>query len=271
MNTSNPIKIRLCLTVLFFSFLCSADTSNSVHIFVALCDNDSQGIVPVPKTLGNGNDPRNNLYWGAMYGTKTFLKKSSNWTLLSTSNAVSPHILERCVFKHKNGKTVLIADAYKGSSIKVCISDFFNAAAGNNPQTIKTTAGAAGLHGNANLVAYIGHNGLMEFSLPEPKMSTAVPHPRVIDTIVLACKSKPYFEQRLTRSGARPLLLTTGFMAPEAYTLEAALEGWIIKETGEQIRLRAAQAYNTYQKCGIKGARRLFYSGKTNPVRRNNK
>ena len=33
-----------------------------IHVFVALCDNDSQGIVPVPKKIGNGNDPDNNLY-----------------------------------------------------------------------------------------------------------------------------------------------------------------------------------------------------------------
>ena len=271
MNTNITIKVCLCLSGLFFSLMCTAATPDSIHVFVALCDNDSQGIVPVPKTLGNGDDPRNNLYWGAMYGTKTFLKKSSNWMLLSTSNAVSLHILERCVFKHKSGKAVLVADAYKGSSIKTCISDFLKAAAGKNPKNIKTAAGMTGIHGNANLVAYIGHNGLMEFSLPEPKVSTTVTRPRVTDTVVLACKSKPYFEQRLIRSGAKPLLLTTGFMAPEAYTLEAALEGWIKKETGAQIRIRAAQAYNKYQKCGIKGAQRLFYSGKTNPVRRNNK
>ena len=30
-----------------------------IHIYVALCDNESQGIVPVPKKIGNGNDPDN--------------------------------------------------------------------------------------------------------------------------------------------------------------------------------------------------------------------
>ena len=36
-----------------------------VHVFVALCDNEHQGIVPVPARIGNGEDPDNNLYWGA--------------------------------------------------------------------------------------------------------------------------------------------------------------------------------------------------------------
>ena len=50
-------------------------------------------------------------------------------------------------------------------------------------------------------------------------------------------------------------------MAPEAYVLSAAVDGWMKKETDEQIRLRAAEAYNEYQNCGLKGARALFATG----------
>lgn len=50
-------------------------------------------------------------------------------------------------------------------------------------------------------------------------------------------------------------------MAPEAYVLSAAIEGWLRKETDEQIRLRAAGAYNQYQNCGLQGAQKLFATG----------
>ncbi|MEM9143840.1 MAG: hypothetical protein AAGA86_12695 [Bacteroidota bacterium] len=50
-------------------------------------------------------------------------------------------------------------------------------------------------------------------------------------------------------------------MAPEAYSLKAALDGWMENEDGTQIKERAAQAYDTYQKCGIRGARNLFAYG----------
>jgi hypothetical protein len=50
-------------------------------------------------------------------------------------------------------------------------------------------------------------------------------------------------------------------MAPEAYTLKSALDGWIAGENNEQIRDRAATAYDKYQKCGLRGARRLLVSG----------
>jgi len=48
----------------------------TVHVFVALADNKNQGIVPVPARLGNGQDPANNLYWGAAFGVKTFFKRA---------------------------------------------------------------------------------------------------------------------------------------------------------------------------------------------------
>ena len=39
----------------------------TIHVFVALCDNKYQGIVPVPESIGNGQNARTNLYWGAAY------------------------------------------------------------------------------------------------------------------------------------------------------------------------------------------------------------
>jgi hypothetical protein len=47
------------------------------------------------------------------------------------------------------------------------------------------------------------------------------------------------------RSAAVPLLWTTGWMAPEACTLEAALDRWIANENVTRIRERAALAYVT--------------------------
>jgi hypothetical protein len=50
-------------------------------------------------------------------------------------------------------------------------------------------------------------------------------------------------------------------MSPEAYVLSAAIDGWMKKESNEQIRLRAADAYNKYQHCGGNAARALFATG----------
>jgi len=50
-------------------------------------------------------------------------------------------------------------------------------------------------------------------------------------------------------------------MAPEAYTLKAALDAWIAGEPDSAIRDSAAAAYAQYQRCSLAAARRLFVSG----------
>jgi hypothetical protein len=229
-----------------------------VHVVVALCDNRFQGIVPVPERIGNGDDPANNLYWGAAFGVKTFFLRSPDWTLVSTMTKPKPAILERCVFKHRSKPVYLIADAYRGREIRQTTLDFLQFAAGRDIEEIEIPPGPR-LHagGAADLVAYVGHNGLMDFSLPAPSGTGRSGR----NAIILACASKPYFADLLRRTGARPLLWTTNLMAPEAYVLKSALDGWILGEDGEAVRKRAAEAYNQYQKCGMAGASRLFATG----------
>ncbi|MDR2238683.1 MAG: hypothetical protein LBE92_21425 [Chryseobacterium sp.] len=55
------------------------EKTKTIHVLVALCDNKYQGIVPVPEKIGNGQDPDQNLYWGAAYGVRTYFKKSKEW------------------------------------------------------------------------------------------------------------------------------------------------------------------------------------------------
>jgi hypothetical protein len=81
------------------------------------------------------------------------------------------------------------------------------------------------------------------------------------DAIILACASKSYFSKYLKYSGTYPILWTTNLMAPEAYTLKSAIDGWLSSQPGDEIRKQAAQAYHRYQKCGFDGAMKLFDSG----------
>lgn len=232
------------------------------HILVALCDNEHQGIVPVPPAIGNGEDAARNLYWGAGFGVKSFFKKQKAWQLLADIERPTDAILERLVFKHKTKNVYLVADAYRGIEIKRTTIDFFASSAGTMNDAVEIKEGdktfQLGINGNADLIAYIGHDGLMDFNLKE---SFTKQDEAKRDTIMLACISKSYFAEHLRKTGANPLLWTTGLMAPEAYVLHAALEGWINNEDGESVRQRAARAYNTYQKCGLKAAQKLFATG----------
>jgi len=236
----------------------------TVHVFVALADNQHQGIVPVAAVLGNGEDAARNLYWGSAYGVKTFFSRSPEWARLSCVQKPKPAILEQCVFKYRTANVYLISDAYRGVEIKQAIWDFLDSAAGGSADTVNVSVPPTGTavnlpaHGGATLVAYIGHDGLMDFQLPHyPQQKDA----RHREAIVLACASKQFFGAAVRASGAYPLLWTTGLMAPEAYILKSALDGWIAAENREQVRDRAAGAYDKYQNCGIRASRRLLTTG----------
>jgi len=229
-----------------------------IHVFVALCDNLHQGIEPVPKGIGNGQDPATNLYWGCDYGVKAFFKNLTSWKLISTTQNPAPHILERCIFKEPTFNAYIVADAYDGVYIKQTMADFLNAAAGVSANTVVFQNDTLGIAGNAGMVAYIGHEGLMDFSLDSfPSQHDS----RKRDAVILACDSKQYWNMILRKAGANPLLWTTDLMCPEAYTLHAAIAGWLNKEAPMQIQQRAAEAYSKYQHCTLSAARCLLVTG----------
>src|SRR5215467_1789286 len=162
-----------------------------VHVFVALADNQHQGIVPVPAALGNGDDPARNLYWGAAFGVRTYFRKSAAWNEVLSLPKPKSYILERSIFQHRASGTLLVADAYEGKEIKQALTDSFNAAAGLNSEAISFPSASGGtsesLRASAYLGVYVGHDGLMDVSLPmEFPNPTGTNRP----AIMLACASK---------------------------------------------------------------------------------
>lgn len=229
-----------------------------IHVIVALCDNVNQGIVKVPKRIGNGQDPANNLYWGCSFGIKTFFQKHRDWKLIKEIKTPADNIHERLVFRHINSSVFLVADAYDGAAIRQAISDSLSYAAGQKKVKITLDQLQVKIGGDADLICYVGHNGLMDFTIDVlPKHADN----KTRDVMIMACLSRDYFMEAMKKSGSRPLLWTRGLMCPEAYTLAEAIDSWIKNEPGEKIKERAAQVYNQYQKCGIKGARSLFVTG----------
>ncbi len=168
----------------------------------------------------------------------------------------------RCVFRHQNPEVILVADAYDGAGIRDAVSDFVSSAAGLREETLSLDLEgenrALPVAGGADLLAYIGHDAFMDFQIPRVVGKTGA-HRR--EFIILACASKSYFLPYMRNTQSEPLLWTTGLMAPEAYTLDAVLEGWTRSESTESIRQRAASAYDKYQKCGLRAAQRHFAGG----------
>jgi hypothetical protein len=253
-KTESPVNKYPQLTNIAYS----TPSFKSIHVFVALCDNKYQGIVPVPAAIGNGQDPGSNLYWGCDLGLRTYFKKSREWKLVSKQKMGGP-VLERLIFKHISKNYYLVADAYDGKYIKQTTTDFLYSCSGQLKDTLHIDHQIIGIDGNAALLGYIGHDGLMDFQLLNSFKNT---DGKRRDCIILACISRKYFAGFINEAKAYPLVWTTGLMCPEAYTLHDAVSGYVNNETHEQIRLRAVRAYNKYQKSGMSFANELLVSGK---------
>ncbi len=253
------VKNVLVFVYVFLLSIMTMGQTRTIHVFVALCDNEHQGIIPVPAKLGNGKDPAHNLYWGAAYGVKSYFRyKTDDWKMMGTLESSDPDILERVLFKHVNEDVYMLADAYDGEKIKSCIENFLKASNGQNPEKVIYHSTPLDFGGGSDLIAYVGHDGLMDFNVNVPYKTGGNKRK---DVVILACISREYFAPEIRKAGAMPLLWTTGLMAPEAYTLKAAVDGWILNRSGNEIAESAAQAYNQYQKCGIRGARHLLSTG----------
>lgn len=238
-----------------------------IQLSVALADNKYQKIVPVPEIIGNGQNPRTNLYWGALYGVKTFMTRDAGWKKLATLKVSDNRILERIVLKKtftrkKQPVSVyLVADAWDGRYISDTISRFMHYNGGGSVYEVSVDGKQLLAGGKAHLIAYIGHNALMDYTgnsnnlFSPPRQTVENPNN---DAIVLACISQSYFSTHLSRRAAHPLLLTTGLMAPEAYSLNAAITPWIEGANDKQVRKAAAKSYHRYQKTGVRAAQRLF-------------
>lgn len=257
-------NIKVCTVKLYLFILvlacqvCFAKTK-TIHVFVALCDNVNQGIVKVPDQLGNGQNARTNLYWGALYGFKTFFKRNApEWQLVKKIKSKDSIVLEVLLYKHKTKDAYLLAEAYDGEYIDKCIDQFLLAANSRGTKSISLDSIQLDFGGDADLVAYAGHDGLMEFST---KVKFEPNDKEPMDVIILACYSKDFFYDEIKEACANPLLWTNHLMTPEAYTLHAAIKGWLSNETAEQIEKRSERAYDKYQKCGMSWAEDLFSSG----------
>jgi len=246
--------MRFLLLLLFLAPCAAAD--RVIHLFVALCDNASQGIQPVPAKIGNGDDPANNLYWGCNDGVRTVFSRSKTWKKLAAADPDGEGpVLERLVFRNEAAKAWLVADAYRGREIKACLADYLAALAGTLPGEAVAGEQKIAAGGAADLVVFAGHNGLMEFELPLP---AAAPENKPKTTIALCCLSQAFFSSYLQDLQAEPLLLTTQLMYPAAQVLHESIGGWLAGRDAAACRQLAAAAYAKNQRISVKAAAGVF-------------
>jgi hypothetical protein len=233
-----PWSIALSLLVI----ACGGDAfaaPRRIHVFVALADNASQGIAPVPAKIGNGDAAEENLYWGNSEGFKSIFGRSKSWKLEKAEANPTPEILDRRSYRHADQDCVLVAEAWRGKNIHQCLESFF-----------------ANLRDRrSDLTAFIGHNGLMDSPVAVSVLNPGTPS---TDAIILCCVSGSFFKPHLQALQARPVLTTEQLMYPGAFLLRDALEVWLRKGSRPEIRMAAARAYAANQKISVKAAAGVF-------------
>lgn len=215
----------------------------SIDVFVPLCD--GRQLACGHGGLGDPRSLEQNLYWGAAYGAERFLAPTRGYRVISRRDAPDPDrpfVLRELVLWRAPGnrerEVRLRLRAYAGDHIDDALHDFL------------TAAGS----GEADVVVWAGHDRLMDVDQPK-LLPGASPRPAV----VLACSSEAYFGPALARIGARPLLLTRTFMAPEAYLIDAVADA--IARHGldpAKIRAQAISAYAKYQGISSRAASTVF-------------
>ncbi|MEN8694271.1 MAG: hypothetical protein ACN4GG_00845 [Akkermansiaceae bacterium] len=231
--------MRSVLLLFLTCLLLSAE--KSVQVFVCLCDNEHQGIAPVGARIGNGMDPANNLYWGCSDGMQSYFKHSKKWKLLKTEEPKDSPILVKLTFQHTIHKSKLTALAYRGDRMEKCLEDYFKACRDGDKD---------------DLIAFIGHNGLMDTSPQIPE--AAKENDDASQTIVLGCVTGSHFKAPLTKMNSQPLLTTKSLMYPGSFILHDALEIWLKKGGRKEIYEAASKAYAKNQKISLKAARTIF-------------
>ncbi len=229
-----------------------------IHVIVALADNEAQQGLKVSGVGGNGADPASNILWGAGFGVRSHFDWAPEWVRLETRAPDGPYILERAVWKHKDSTIYLVADAYAGTQLRKATEDLLLFASGDGRSLIGLGGTVIPIGGGADLIVFMGHNGLMDHKI------THVYRPvddRPREVMILASMSRGFFTNAIRATEAEPVLWTTGLLIPEAFILREALLGWVAREKKESIQDRAAEVFSRYNKTSLQSARKLFVTG----------
>ncbi len=248
-----------------------------VHAHVPLCSNEI--IWCGNARLGDGDNPRTNLYWATSGGFRGWFKrKGSGWKRVYKGQHSDNDILEVMVWKRRaspsralreRGVTerfdlYVVAYAWRGSAINRAMEAYSTDLFGDRPRAIslpndvELQAGGA-----AHVVAYVGHNGWMDVDSYDwarfDKLHRDTTKPK--GTIAVACITADYIAGEVSARSRVPLLMTTSLMFAGAHSFEGAVRGFARGESLGGIRKSAVSAYARGQGKPAQRVRVVF----TNP------
>ncbi len=207
-----------------------------VIVHVPLCD--SSIIACGNAKLGDGERPETNLYWATTPGFgRWFDRRRAGWKRLRvTSDTGEPHVLE---LRHYEMPVVTSAAwRRRGAPARITVRLEIRAWRGTAIDDALSRYAADLERGDAHIVAWVGHNRLMDV----PPYSWPAPADVPTGAIAIACHTADYMENVPAETRV-PLLLTKDFLFANAAPLEATVLAFARGATYASIRTAAATAY----------------------------
>lgn len=237
-----------------------------VHVYVALCDNDAQGIVPVKNaSICDGDTPERNLYWRTGGGIASYARAQRYRELEYTVLPDGPIAIRARYAKElaaggalrARGITrvpvELTALAYRGARIDRAMFDFVAAVHGTGPPNAGDPP---------HVIGYIGHDYFLDAYDPLELARARSGQSRVQQAVfALSCLGQRYIRPVIERPNAHVLVLNRGLTYPGAWTVGGLLTGLARGDSHAGIHRLAARAFADGMKKPYSTMLRAFASG----------
>lgn len=242
-----------------------AGSAMRVRIYVALCDNDSQGIAPVKnRSICDGERPELNLYWATSGGLRKYLD-SHGWKRLQYERLDRGPVVIRARWvkrfwsggrlRERGAARVFDVEiealAYRGRHIRQAMKDY-----------LADIHGARHAPVAGHLVGYIGHNYFLDTDdslLPVGRKRDD--HAAARGVFALSCFGQQVILPTIERGDAPILVLNRSLTYPGAWTIGGLLEGIARGGNARQIHRRASQHFAEGKKRPKNSMMRVFSYG----------
>jgi hypothetical protein len=243
----------------------SAGGALRVHVYVALCDNDSQGIVPVKnRSICDGEAPEQNIYWRSSGGIASYLSKQRYRQLEYTLLPDGPIAIRARYAKELPAGAALRARgvarvpveltalAYRGAQIGPAMFDFVRAV--HEAPAVASDA--------PHMVGYIGHDYFLDDYDPLELKRARAGSSRVEQAVfALSCLGQRYIRPAIERPNAHILVLNRGLTYPGAWTVGGLIAGLARGDSHAAIHRLAARAFADGMKKPYSTMLRAFAPG----------
>jgi len=227
-------------------------------IYVALCDNDSQGIVKVRnRRICRGDDPDRNLYWAAAGGLAATLR-AARWQRVLLERFDTGELAVKAVWRKRLSPSGMLRSrgvtetfdayilglGYRGAEIRKAMVGYLEAV--NGDRTLQVCADGAQLVGGgaSHLVGYIGHDYFYDVDDPQPLWALREGVSTLQKgTFALSCTGHRLIRPAIRRLNAHILMLNRSLGFPGAWTAEALVTGIAAGRPARALYRSAASAF----------------------------